>query len=196
MEYMQKKLMNALLATKIHGWSNVTKSGKASAVSWYKADGESVCRMGNYQPTDDLNQAVEAVELMGAYHIDFIPGLNHQAIVEPYQKIGADQLGTGEGSTASMALVQAILAAAGIMVDQYESVDDLLSKDVVSEDGKIHYTCLRCSRPLRSKRSQIVGYGPECLKKEQEQPNLIDMLQKEHENTENFYDELTRKEAI
>ncbi|MBM0064962.1 DUF6011 domain-containing protein [Alkalicoccobacillus gibsonii] len=201
MEFKQKQLINALIASKIHGWTNVTKTGSTSAVSWFRKNGESVIRMAQFNPVEDLNQAIEAAENMGEVRLEFKPGFLHQATVEPYQRIGADQLGTGEGPTASYALVQAILAAAEIMVDQFQSADDLLVKGVVDDEGTLHYKCLRCNHPLRSRRSQIIGYGPECLKKQQEEPDLIDLLQQEQDRKAwlsdgNFMDELTRKEAI
>ncbi|TSB47145.1 DUF6011 domain-containing protein [Alkalicoccobacillus porphyridii] len=200
MDHKQKRIINALIATKVNGWSNITKSGKTSAVIWYNAEGESVHRMGRYTPTDDLNQAMEAAEDLGSVKLTFIPGEKHQAIVEPYQKIGADQLGTGEGDTAALAICHAILASAGIMIDQHQTVDELLAKDVVSKDGKLYYTCLRCNRPLRSRKSQMIGYGPTCLEKERHELDLIDLLHEQQlvqqASNINFMDELNRKEAI
>ncbi len=54
---------------------------------------------------------------------------------------------------------------------------------------QMHNSCLRCGRPLRSKRSAERGYGPVCAKKAKEDPNLIDMLQPTG-NEQNFMDEL------
>lgn len=55
--------------------------------------------------------------------------------------------------------------------------------------------CIRCGRPLKSKESQERGYGPTCWKKSKEEPDLIDLLQKQSaaEDEQNFMDELKER---
>lgn len=58
---------------------------------------------------------------------------------------------------------------------------------------QMHNSCLRCGRPLRSKRSAKRGYGPVCYKKAKEDPNLIDLLQPSEQN---FMDELAERRKV
>ncbi len=60
---------------------------------------------------------------------------------------------------------------------------------------QMHNSCLRCGRPLRSKRSAERGYGPVCYKKAKEDPDLIDMLVGPAKNEQNFIDELKERQV-
>lgn len=159
MNHTQMRLIDALVATKVNDWSNLTKTGKVSATNWYKTTGELTYNMRKYQPSKDPEQAIEAAQNVGAYTVQFVPGANYQITMDPYAKISTGFIATGEGETFALALCQAMLASFELMIEDYYAADDLLEKDVVPQDGDIYPMCNGCSRPLKSKVSQIRGYG-------------------------------------
>lgn len=64
---------------------------------------------------------------------------------------------------------------------------------------QLNSSCLRCGRPLKSRKSQERGYGPTCEKKARQDPNLIDLLNHpSHEisNEQNFMDELKEQKVM
>lgn len=192
-ERKHKRLIDALIATKINGWSNVTRSGRVSTVNWYKG-GEKVSSIRNYSPSSNIEQALEAAERVGEYEIAYFEADGENAAEFEVELYGKQKSSVCAG-TLPMAISLAILEAQQISTNNYQSADDLLIKDTVPVDGDTHTHCLRCGRPLRSKESQIRGYGPECARREYEEPSLIRLLQEQHQQA-NFMDELTQQREL
>ncbi|MBP3950313.1 DUF6011 domain-containing protein [Bacillus suaedae] len=196
----ENRLIDALIATKVMGMSNVTRTGRVSAVSWYDHSGNYVCKIRDYKPTEKLEQAFKLLRSYESYTLTNSSDNGH--VCELWK--GPDNPAADtEADTPSLAISLAIIDANKIDHSQYRSADDLLKKDVIpfSEGGflgggSVSMTCGRCNRPLRSTESQVRGYGPECWKKEVEQSNLITLLSQPHEDKENFMDELNEQKVM
>ncbi|MFK3938914.1 DUF6011 domain-containing protein [Alkalihalobacillus sp. NPDC078783] len=197
MNHREMRLIDTLIATKVNGWTNITKSGKVSAANWYKPSGDVTYSMRKYQPTVSVAQAIAAANNVGSFNLGNVPGASCQVTIQPYAKISTGFIATGEGETVALALCQAMLAAFSLMTEDYQSADDLLEKDVVPQRGDIYPMCNLCGRPLKSKASQIKGYGPVCFEKQKDErekaePNdldLVDILHRDQQSS-NFMDEL------
>ncbi|WP_062052386.1 DUF6011 domain-containing protein [Bacillus sp. JCM 19034] len=189
MNHKHNKIIDTLIATQILGWSNITSTGKVSAVNWYNENGKYVTKMHHFKPTSDLNRAIKLLEYFDDYTLTRSSDGSHRCEIWEENERERYLLVEIEDDSLAMAICIAILEEQGIEWESYQSVDELLKKDVVQADGQMHTTCSRCNRPLRSRESQMRGYGPECWKKEHEQPELISLL--ESQNDENFMDELT-----
>lgn len=65
-------------------------------------------------------------------------------------------------------------------ISNYFGIDKSLAKEILDNvgsniddirhfmkntDGKLHYHCKRCNKPLKDLNSKLLGYGPVCLEK-------------------------------
>lgn len=188
----QLKIVNYLCAVRLKGWNNFTKTGKVSAVNWYD-NGEKVGRLSNYEPTVDLNQAMELLEDYEDYVLSPSADGGYRCQILIDQGYGECLVNDYEAEADNMAtaISLAVLYANEIMPEEVSHADQLLAKDVVADDGRIHTNCQRCSRPLRSTESKRRGFGPGCLKKEYEEPRLETLLV--DMQGQNYLDELKER---